>query len=115
MKIAVFRVRSQYFKQIRRGTKNVELRKDSPFWRKRLLGRHPPDTALFLCGRSKLYRRIVEIRGDQDPEAILGRPLSAQGKKDIPTKQCIAIFLQAKPKPKWASRSYSPFKRSPRR
>ena len=93
MKIPVFRVRSQCFKRIRRGTKNVELRKDSPFWRKRLLGQHPPDTALFLCGPRKLYRAIVEIRGGQDPEAILGRPLSAQGKKDIPTPKCIAIYL----------------------
>jgi hypothetical protein len=93
MKIVVFRVRREYFEQILAGTKNVELRKDSPFWHQRLLGSHPPSIALFLCGRRKLYRRIVEIRADQDPEAILGRPLSAQGKKDIPTGKCIAIYL----------------------
>jgi len=96
MKIAVFRVRREYFDQILADTKNVELRKDSPFWRKRLLGPYPPHIALFLCGSKKLYRRITEIRADQDPEAVLGRPLSAQGKKDIPTKQCIAIYLGSK-------------------
>ena len=92
-KCAVFRVRREYFEQILAGTKNVELRKDSPFWRKRLLGSHPPDIALFLCGPRKLYRRIVEIRPNQDPEAILGRPLSEQGRRDIPTRTCFAIFL----------------------
>lgn len=96
MKIAVFRVRLEYFLQIESGLKNVELRRDSPFWRKRLLGHNPPDTALFLCGPRKLYLRIVEIRGGQDPEAVLGRPLSAQGKKDIPTPKCIAIYLGPK-------------------
>jgi len=94
--VAVFRIRCIYFDQILNGTKNVELRKDSPFWRKRLLGPYPPHIALFLCGSKKLYRRITEIRADQDPEAVLGRPLSAQGKKDIPTKQCIAIYLGSK-------------------
>jgi hypothetical protein len=93
VKIVVFRVRREYFGQILAGTKNVELRKDSEFWRQRLLGPRPPSIALFLCGPSKIYRRIVEIRADQDPEAILGRPLSAQGKKDIPTPKCFAIFL----------------------
>ena len=93
VKITVFRVRLEYFDQILNGTKNVELRKDSEFWRRRLLGPRPPSIALFLCGPRKLYRRIVEIRADQDPEAILGRPLSAQGKKDIPTPKCFTIFL----------------------
>ena len=94
--VAVFRIRCIYFDQILNGTKNVELRKDSPFWRKRLLGPYPPHIALFLCGSKKLYRRITEIRANQDPEAFLGRPLSTQGKKDIPTKQCIAIYLGSK-------------------
>jgi hypothetical protein len=93
MKIVVFRVRLEYFLQIESGQKNVELRKDSLFWRRRLLGPRPPSIALFLCGRRKLYRCIVEIRVDQDPEVTLGRPLSAQGKKDIPTPKCFAIFL----------------------
>jgi hypothetical protein len=95
LKFAVFRVRRVYFKQLAAMVKNVELRKDSEFWRKRLLApkEYQPRIALFLCGPRKLYRRIVEIRANQDPEAVLGRPLSAQGKKDIPTGKCIAIYL----------------------
>jgi hypothetical protein len=93
MKIAVFRVRREYFDQIRAGAKNVELRKDSPFWFQRLLGPLPPSIALFICGHRKIYRRIVEIRPYQDPEEILGRPLSEQGRRDIPTRTCFAIFL----------------------
>jgi hypothetical protein len=93
VKAVVFRVRREYFDQIFAGTKNVELRTDSLFWRQRLLGPHPPSIALFICGHRKIYRRIVEIRPYQDPELILGRPLSAQGKKDIPTPKCFAIFL----------------------
>ena len=90
---ALFRVRREYFDQILNGTKNVELRKDSEFWRRRLLGPCPPSIALFLCGPRKVYRRIVEIRADQDPEVILGRPLSEQGRRDILTPTCFAIFL----------------------
>jgi hypothetical protein len=93
MKIVVFRVRLEYFLALEAMLKNVELRKDSEFWRKRLLGPHPPTIALFLCGPRKLYRRITEIRADQDPEVILGRPLSEQGRHDIPTPTCFAIFL----------------------
>ncbi len=92
-KCAVFRVRREYFDQIRAGTKNVELRKDSPYWRQHLISQHPPNVALFLCGKEKIARRIVEIRANQDPEAILGRPLSEQGRLDIPTRTCFAIYL----------------------
>jgi hypothetical protein len=93
LKIVVFRIRRIYFDQVAAFSKNVELRKDSEFWRKRLLGRYPPHIALFLCGPRKLYRRIAEIRPNQDPEKILGRPLSAQGRRDITTPTCFAIFL----------------------
>ena len=92
-KCAVFRVRLEYFTEIQAMRKNVELRKDSPYWRLHLITQHPPEIALFLCGPRKLCRRIVEIRPNQDPEAILGRPLSVQGRKDIPTPRCFAIFL----------------------
>jgi len=92
-KFALFRVRQEYFDQIRAGTKNVELRKDSRYWRTHLICQHPPDVALFLCGKRQLARRIVSIRANQDPEAILGRPLSEQGRQDIPTPTCFAIFL----------------------
>lgn len=92
-KVVVFRVRREYFDQIRADTKKVELRKDSPYWRRHLISQHPPNIALFLCGKEKIARRIVLIRANKDPEAILGRPLSEQERLDIPTPTCFAIYL----------------------
>jgi hypothetical protein len=90
-----FRVRKIYFDALKACTKNEELRKDTPFWRARLLKptENRPNVAYFTCGNDELYRLISSIVPDVDPEVVLGRPLSGQGRKDIPTPTCIATYL----------------------
>lgn len=87
-----FRIRRPYFNQIVSGEKDVELRKDTPFWRKRLLCANPPSIAVFVCGRD-VHRRWITRIAVGKPQEFLGRELSEQGKKDIPTESCIAVFL----------------------
>jgi len=86
------RIRKIYYDQIVAGTKVVELRKDSEFWRKRLICDPPPEIAVFVCGKRVHRRRITHITIG-DPEDILERSLSAQGKKDVPGDKCYAIWL----------------------
>ena len=102
MKSVSFRIRRQYFDDIVKGKKKVELRKHSDYWKKRLLKRNPmamPDIAVFVCGKRIHRREIIDI-GIGEPEKILGRPLSEQGKKDIPTEKCIGVVLGREVKPK---------------
>lgn len=88
-----FRIRRIYYDQIVAGTKREELRKDSKFWRKRLIKTDtPPKIAVFVCGADVHRREISKIRIDT-PENVLGRELSEQGKKDIPTSTCIVVEL----------------------
>lgn len=95
MKKVCFRIRHVYFVQIVSGSKNVELRADSEYWRKTLLDNpNPPKIAVFVCGK-KAHRRMIEKIERGKPKEILGRPLSCQGKKDIPTEFCIAVWLGA--------------------
>jgi hypothetical protein len=91
MKAVSLRVRKVYFDQIVAGTKREELRKDSEFWRKRLWLSNPR-IATFVCGKS-VHRRWITGIGLDYPERVLGRPLSEQGKKDIPTEMCFVIYL----------------------
>jgi len=92
-KSASFRIRRIYYDQIVAGTKREELRKDCDFWRRRLINTDsPPDTAVFVCGKDVHRREITGVRIDQ-PEKVLGRPLSEQGKRDIPTATCIVVEL----------------------
>jgi hypothetical protein len=90
-----WRVRRIYFDALKACTKNEELRKDTPFWRARLLkpAEDQPNVAYFTCGNDELYRLISSIVPDVDPEMVLGRSLSDQGSKDIPTPTCIATYL----------------------
>ena len=95
MSMISFRVRRTYYDQIVAGTKTEELRKDSEFWRKRLLETSkPPTVAVFVCGKA-VHRREITGRRRDDPEKVLGRPLSEQGKQDIPTAKCIVVELGA--------------------
>jgi len=87
-----FRIRRIYYDQIVNGTKVVELRKFSDYWKRILLGNHPPKIAVFVCGKD-VHRRWIKDITIGIPEQILGRELSEQGKKDIPTDKCIAIWL----------------------
>jgi hypothetical protein len=94
IKANFWRVRKIYFDALKACTKNEELRADIPFWRTRLLRPPPsPTVAYFVCGNEELYRLIRYIEAGKDPEALLGRPLSEQGRKDIPTKTCIVTYL----------------------
>lgn len=88
-----FRIRRRYFDLIVKGEKKEEIRTDKPYWRKILLGEHPPDIAIFVCGK-EVHRRW--IRGKPylaDPEKVLGRPLSEQGIKDVLTNPAIITPL----------------------
>lgn len=92
MKRVSFRIRRIYYDQIVDGIKTVELRKYSDYWKGILLGESPPDVAVFVCGKDVHRRWIKEITVGY-PQEILGRELSDQGKRDIPTELCIATWL----------------------
>lgn len=81
----VLRIRAKYFNAILLEQKTVEYRKDSEFWRKRILG---AEVAVFLCGKRVHRRRILKIKRIKTPEWF-----SEQGKKDVDTPTCLAIYL----------------------
>ena len=99
MKSIVFRVRKQYFDAIVSGEKKVEHRKDSPFWRKRLgpiadkkfPSQQEPMIAVFLCGKRVHRRKVTYVEKVLTPSWF-----SEQGKKDVPTEFCYAIYLGEK-------------------
>lgn len=91
IKKVCFRVRKIYFDKIVNGEKREELRRFCEFWRKRLLV-YRPEIAVFLCGKHVHMRKIIRFSVGP-PEYFLGRELSEQGKKDIPTKDCIVTHL----------------------
>ena len=86
-----FRIRREYFDMIVKGEKKQELRKYSDYWKRTLLRVHP-EVAVFVCGKDVHRRKIVDITVGK-PEDYLGRELSEQGKKDIPTEMCNATHL----------------------
>ncbi len=98
-----FRIRRIYFHQIVEGTKTFEIRPSSPYWDKKFIGNGSKEQnrrwenfingqAVFVCGKDVHRRRIVDIRYGH-PHMYLGRELSEQGKKDIPTEFCYCIKL----------------------
>lgn len=87
-----FRIRTQYFDAIVNGEKKVEFRKDTTFWRKRLLENRKPAIAVFVCSNRVHRRWITDIATAKNPYGP-GSHLNEQIKKDIPTENCIAIFL----------------------
>ena len=92
MKSVSLRIRKCYFDQIVGGEKKVELRKLSPFWARRFAATTPPLIAVFVCGRRVHRRRILKVT-IENTEKILGRSLSEQRQKDVPTELCYAIWL----------------------
>ena len=82
LKKVSFRIRRIYFDKTVSGEKTVEIRKDTAFWRKRLLAPTPPSIAVFVCGKEVHNRHIMSIRKGY-PENVLGRPLSPEEKRDI--------------------------------
>lgn len=96
-KQVMLRIRRIYYDLIASGEKTVELRADIQKWRW-LLGVDPPDIARFVCGHDTHLRRITRIFYG-DPEEILGRAVSEQGRKDLRldgdrrAERCIAIEL----------------------
>ena len=81
------RVRLRYFEEIVAGTKRVEYRAFTDYWIKRLLD-PDLDVAVFVCGRRVHRRAILHVN-------VIPRPFdfSDQGKQDVSTKTCFAIFL----------------------
>jgi hypothetical protein len=99
---AAFRIRRVYFDQIKAGTKTNEIRQDKPYWRK--VAMRYPRIAVFVCGKDVHRREITSITVGAKAEEVLGRPLSAQGIKDIGTGSHIVFYLgQAAPEPSSAS------------
>lgn len=88
MKRVAFRIRRIYFDKFVSGEKKEELRSNTAHWRKMLLGKVPPRIAVFVCGKD-VHRRWITRIYVGDPEKVLGRPLSPQGKQDISTESVI--------------------------
>lgn len=86
-----FRIRKIYFDLIVSGEKKQEIRTDKPYW-SWLLGLDPPHIATFVCGK-RIHRRWITNIYLGDPVLVLGRPLSAQGRKDVLTNPAIIIEL----------------------
>jgi hypothetical protein len=76
MKIAVFRVRREYFDQIRVGTKNVELRKTHLIGASISSASIRPTSRYSSAGNSNSHAASYPSAANQNPEVILGRPLS---------------------------------------
>lgn len=91
-KMVSFRIRRQYFDQIVAGTKTEEIRTDKLYWRKILLSNNPPKVAVFVCGK-EVHRRHITTIYLEDPEKVLGRPLSQQGQQDVLSNPAIIISL----------------------
>lgn len=95
MKRISLRVRKEHFDAIESGEKDLELRADTPYWAKRLVPifRDNMDfLAVFTSGK-RVHRRWGKRLEFGKPEEYLGRPLSEQGRLDIPTENCWAIYL----------------------
>jgi len=115
MKKVSFRVRRIYYDQFANGTKHEELRALKLYWLKILRpiipkkfithplirqwisskkpkGLQPKIAVIHTSGQPTLCFKIVATWVDE-PERILGRPLSEQGKEDIPTELCIVTRI----------------------
>lgn len=84
-----FRIRKIYYDQIVAGTKTVEVRRNTPFWKTRVgralgeLLNGDPVVCVFICGK-EVHRRCLERIWYYDIAAeALGRPPSEQGLKDV--------------------------------
>jgi hypothetical protein len=86
------RIRRIYFDAIVAGAKIVELRKCTEFWQKRLMTPPYPEEAVFVCGKGVHRRKITRVTVEKT-DTVLNRRLSEQGKKDVPTESCYAIWL----------------------
>lgn len=84
----VCRIRKQYFEAIVSGEKTVEYRPHSAYWIKRIHNKKGLDTAVFICGKKVHRRKILQIQLIRTPIGF-----SAQGKNDVPTPYCYAIYL----------------------
>jgi len=88
MKSLVLRIRKRYFDAIVSGEKTVEFRRDSEFWRKRIIGKADVEIATFICGKRVHRRKITSIHRIKTPSWF-----SEQGKKDVDTSLCFVINL----------------------
>lgn len=103
-----FRVRKRYIDDLRDKKKNVEYRRDIPFWRVRvanaiddvplkyrvlwLAGEFLPHKVdaigVFISGKTVVRRRVTTISRIRTP-----KDFSDQGKKDVNTEFCFAFYL----------------------
>lgn len=84
-KQVALRIRREYFDAIKRGDKTVEYRKFTTFWLQRLAN---VEIAVFVCGKDVHRRRITRVEHISTPLNF-----SEQGRKDVSTASCFAIFL----------------------
>lgn len=94
LKVA-FRIRRIYFDQIKAGTKKVEVRRASPYWMKAMMrgSGSVREVAVFVYGPDVHRREITAWSLHDNAEEVLGRELSAQGKKDVGRGKVIAVHL----------------------
>jgi hypothetical protein len=106
-----FRVRRIYYDQFAAGTKHEELRALTPYWLKILqpaplwtrsnptlltsssARSQQPKVAVISCPNQPTLKFVISAIWIDEPERILGRELSEQGKKDIPTELCIVTKM----------------------
>jgi hypothetical protein len=80
-----FYARRGVYAAVLSGAKNVEYKADTIFWRSRLRGKNPPVTAVFICGRKVLRRRIQKISYERTPSGL----------QEIKTPMCFALHLES--------------------
>ena len=86
------RIRRTYFDQIKAGTKNIEFRKCTKYWWKRLFP--CPKEAVFICGKEIHRRKIkyVSILSEKDINIGLNIFFSEQGRKDLDIKNLLSVY-----------------------
>lgn len=124
-KSLVFRVRQIYFDAIVNEDKNIEYRKDSAYWQKRVFGMSASQycgvmgideskthfnltitskeiaerfgllIGVFICGKRLHRREVIKIQRIKTPDWF-----SEQGKRDVDTPTCLAFHLGKKILPK---------------
>jgi len=90
-----FRVRRIYYDMFANDKKKEELRAWTPYWRQILLDKeNPPKIAVIHTPKQPTLRfQITQILVVKNIPEYLGRELSKQGKKDIPTGRAIVTKM----------------------
>jgi hypothetical protein len=94
-----FRIRKIYFDAIARGEKKNEIRRCCQFWNVRVRAAEMTIlhggkvTAVLVCGKEKMSKRVERITMHKDAVEALGRQPSEQGSKDLGTGPVWAFWF----------------------